>query len=69
MTTKPCIPRLITDEIKAKTNPSRADTSGISAFRKTYPELSIEKGLVICLTDSFYQLSENDYAIPWDLSV
>lgn len=56
-------------EIKTKTNPTRADIRGISAFRKTYPKLSIERGLVICLADSFYQLSENDYAIPWDLSI
>lgn len=55
-------------EIKAKTNPTRRDTMGISAFRKTYPRLNIAKGLVIAPCSSVMQLSENDYAVPWDLS-
>lgn len=54
-------------EIKAKTNPSRSDTSGITAFRKTYPQLTIAKGLVICLAEKSFQLSENDYACPWNI--
>lgn len=52
-------------EIKSKTHPTRADTTGITAFRKTYPQLSIAKGLVICLAETSYALSENDYALPW----
>ncbi|MDR3624176.1 MAG: AAA family ATPase [Chlamydiales bacterium] len=56
-------------EIKSKSHPSKSDTSGLSAFRKTYPHLKIEKGLVICLSKSFYPLSENDYALPWDISL
>ncbi len=53
-------------EVKASSRPTKGDTSGITAFRKTYPTLSIASGLVICLGDSFYKLSENDYALPWN---
>lgn len=55
-------------EIKAKTNPSRRDTLGISAFRKTYPQLNIAKGLVIAPCPAMIQLSEHDYAVPWDVA-
>jgi len=54
-------------EVKAKTNPSRRDTTGISAFRKRYPELNIARGLVVAPCSNVIQLSENDYAAPWDL--
>jgi predicted AAA+ superfamily ATPase len=54
-------------EIKAKTKPSRSDTSGLAAFRKTYPKLAIAKGLVICLAETSYPLSEQDNAIPWNI--
>ena len=54
-------------EIKAKTNPSRRDTIGISAFRKKYPQLNIAQGLVIAPCAGIIQLSELDYAVPWDL--
>lgn len=53
-------------EIKAASNPSRSDVSGIKAFRKTYPKLNIAKGLVIAPCESFRQISDDDYAIPWD---
>lgn len=53
-------------EVKARSRPGRSDTTGITAFRKTYPKLRIEKGLVIAPTEEFGQLSEDDYAIPWD---
>jgi predicted AAA+ superfamily ATPase len=52
-------------EIKAKTKPSRNDTTGISAFRNTYPELRIANGLVLCLAEKGFKLSERDYALPW----
>lgn len=55
-------------EIKAKTNPSRRDTMGISAFRKKYPRLNIAHGLVIAPCSGIIQLSECDYAVPWDLA-
>lgn len=54
-------------EIKSKTRPTRSDASGLSAFRKTYPKLPIAKGLVICLSENCYALSENDYALPWNV--
>jgi uncharacterized protein len=54
-------------EIKAKSNPSRGDTSGISAFRRQYPGISVEKGLVLAPVERPIPLSENDYAIPWDV--
>jgi predicted AAA+ superfamily ATPase len=55
-------------EIKAKSNPSRRDTTGISSFRKTYPHLKIEKGLVLCPVDKIFPLSDLDYAMPWDIA-
>ena len=54
-------------EIKAKSNPSRGDTTGITAFRKTYPHLRIDKGLVIAPIQKTLRLNGNDWAIPWDL--
>lgn len=56
-------------EIKAKSRPTRQDTSGITAFRKTYSDLKIEKGLVIAPTEKILKISENDYAVPWDICV
>jgi hypothetical protein len=53
-------------EIKVKSQPSKNDTRGISAFRKTYPRLKIAPGLVIAPTDGFRPISEKDYALPWD---
>ena len=53
-------------EVKGKANPSGADTSGITAFRKTYPHLHVHKGLVVAPCESFQRISENDYAMPWD---
>jgi len=55
-------------EIKAKTNPSRRDTMGISAFRKRCSQINIAKGLVIAPCSDIIQLSEHDYAVPWDLA-
>jgi predicted AAA+ superfamily ATPase len=56
-------------EIKASARVSRKDTSGIQAFRKTYPNIKIEKGLVVAPTEKFIQISENDYAMPWDCCI
>jgi len=53
-------------EIKASTNPSRSDTSGLKAFRNTYPQLKIAPGLVVCPCESFRKISDMDYAMPWD---
>ena len=54
-------------EVKAKSNPGRGDTSGISAFRKQYPDIPVEKGLVLAPVERPIPISENDYAVPWDI--
>lgn len=56
-------------EIKAASRPSRGDTSGITAFRKTYPELRVAKGLVVAPCEKLLPLSEQDFAMPWDAIV
>jgi hypothetical protein len=53
-------------EVKAASRPSRGDTSGITAFRKTYPRLRIAKGLVVAPCEAMLPLSEDDFAMPWD---
>jgi len=54
-------------EAKAGSNPSRRDTSGIFAFRQRYPDMVVEKGLILAPVERAIPLSENDYAVPWDL--
>ncbi len=56
-------------EIKAKTNPNGHDARGIIAFRKTYPELNIGPGLVVCACREARWVSENVMAVPWNLVV
>ena len=46
--------------------PSRGDTTGITAFRKTYPKLRVARGLVVAPSEAMAPLSENDWAMPWD---
>jgi len=58
--------RLHPIEIKLTTQPTRADTRGMAAFRKTYPRLDIAPGLVFCATDQTQRLNDTDCAIPWD---
>jgi predicted AAA+ superfamily ATPase len=53
-------------EVKATSRPSRGDTTGITAFRKTYPELKVAPGLVVAPCEALLPLSENDWAMPWD---
>lgn len=64
-----CDGKLYPIEIKAASRPSRRDTSGITAFRKTYPNLKIEQGLVIAPTETVLMLSDKDVAVPWDLYI
>jgi hypothetical protein len=52
--------------VKLTSHPNRSDTTGITAFRKTYPNLRIAPGLVIAPCDRFEQISDNDYCLPWD---
>ncbi|MCK5528527.1 MAG: ATP-binding protein [Kiritimatiellae bacterium] len=53
-------------EIKLKSRPSRKDTSGISALRDNYSNRNIAPGLVISPTETFEQLTDTDYALPWN---
>jgi len=54
-------------EMKCKTHLSRADLSGLKAFRETYSKNEIMPGLVIYAGSECYQLDENTLAIPWNL--
>lgn len=56
-------------EVKAASRPSRGDTSGITAFRKTYPRLRVTKGLVVAPCEAMIPLSDSEYAMPWDAVV
>lgn len=53
-------------EIKASSKPSSSDARHINAFRKLYPQLNIQKGLIICPAESRYAVTENDWVLPWD---
>ncbi len=53
-------------EVKLTSNPTTKDVRGITAFRKTYPNLKIAPGLIICPCEKFSRISEGNYAIPWD---
>jgi len=55
-------------EVKAKSQPTRGDTSGLNAFRKRHPDRAVQAGLVLAPTERPLQLTENDYALPWDLT-
>lgn len=61
--------RLFPIEVKSSSRPSRIDSSGITAFRKTYPTLKIERGLVVAPCEKLLPLSESDWAMPWDAVV
>lgn len=54
-------------EIKAKSRPTRSDASGLQAFRKQYPQLNVQRGLVIAPSTEIYALTQHDFAIPWDI--
>jgi predicted AAA+ superfamily ATPase len=54
-------------EIKCKTNLTTADLSGLKAFRQTYPNEEIMKGLIIYAGEETYMLDENTVASPWNL--
>lgn len=53
-------------EVKCKSHPTLSDTSGIRAFRKTYPHHCIEIGLVIHAGTQTYWLDSHTLAIPWN---
>ncbi len=56
-------------KIKGGSHVSRKDIWGITAFRNTYPSLRIGSGLVIYLGDKIFPLTENDYALPFNVCV
>ncbi|GAB4268739.1 MAG: ATP-binding protein [Opitutales bacterium] len=56
-------------EIKGKSHPTKADTHGITAFRKAYPKLDIAPGLVICNCAKPFPLTSHDWALPWNLAL
>jgi predicted AAA+ superfamily ATPase len=51
-------------EIKLSTMPAKRDTTGISKFKATYPDLQIETGLVIAPIEKISKLSDTAYACP-----
>lgn len=54
-------------EIKCKSNLTKADLTGLNAFRKTYPHKKIQPALVIYAGSEVYQLDEQTLALPWTL--
>lgn len=52
-------------EIKAKTNLTRHDASGVTAFFETYPSAA-NIGIIIYAGSVMYQVKENIWAMPWD---
>lgn len=60
--------RLYPIEIKGTSRPTSRDTSGLVAFRETYPRLDIAPGLVIAACETRFAVSETDQAIPWDIA-
>ena len=54
-------------EVKAATTVSKSDIRGITAFRETYPNLRIAKGVVIYAGDQCYRITEDVIAVPWNL--
>ncbi len=58
--------KLFPIEIKCKTNPNRGDTSGLTAFRKTYRDHPVMQGLVIHAGSACFALDEWTIAMPWN---
>ncbi|MFA4943406.1 MAG: hypothetical protein WC789_01750 [Lentisphaeria bacterium] len=58
--------RLFPLEVKLASAVARRDTSGLSAFRKSYPRSQIAPGLVLAPVTEMAPLTENDYAMPWN---
>lgn len=55
-------------EVKATKTPARRDTTGLTAFRKTYPSSRVQQGLVIAPIERPIRLDEHTVAVPWDLA-
>ncbi|MFH1262682.1 MAG: ATP-binding protein [Pseudomonadota bacterium] len=54
-------------EVKGKRNLTKRDARGIQSFREAFPGARIAKGLIVAPVEEIEQISERDYAIPWDL--
>ena len=54
-------------EVKFASRPTRKSTRGIRSMREYYPNQQIAPGLVLSPVDRFQQLTENEYAAPWDM--
>jgi len=54
-------------EIKLKSRPSKKDARGITALRRNYPNKMIAAGLIVAPVEEFEQVTELDYAVPWNL--
>ncbi len=58
--------RLYPIEIRRAGSPARRDTSGLRAFRATYPEHRVAPGLVLAPVAAGQRLTEHDMVLPWD---
>lgn len=58
--------RLYPIEVKSTTNVTGHDARGITAFRETYPNLDIAKGIIIYAGDICYPVTDHVVAVPWD---
>ena len=55
-------------EVKVKSNPSKKDVLSFSVLKKTYKNLKVADGVVICSTDMPRRISENAIALPYNLT-
>lgn len=53
-------------EVKLTSRPTRSSTRGIRSLRESYPNMKIASGLVVCPAEHFEQITETEYAMPWD---
>ena len=53
-------------EIKAKSKINSSDAKNMNIFRKHYPHLNVQKGLIIAPSENIYAITENDWVLPWD---
>jgi uncharacterized protein len=52
-------------EIKSKSNPGKADASGIKAFRNTYPNKKIAPGIILHTGEKSYPIDKETLALSW----
>ena len=52
-------------EIKSKSNPGKSDTTGLKAFRSTYPNKQIAPGLIIHTGEKSYPIDSETLALSW----